>query len=461
MSRIVPLILAVAFFMEMMDSSIIATALPAIAKDIGTEPVALKLALTSYLVALAIFIPLSGWLADRFGARNVFRWAIGVFMLGSLACAFADSLQSFVFSRFLQGMGGSMMMPVGRVLMIRSTPKSELVSAMAWLTVPALMGPMVGPPVGGFITTFFSWHWIFIINLPIGIAGILLAGIYLPRSGKRRRTRLDVKGFVLAGMAFSGMVFGLSVISLPALPPLYGLAGLAGGLLSGALLFRHARRVHNPILDPRIFSDENFARTNIWSFLFRLAVGAFPFLVPLMLQVGYGLSPFRSGMITFASALGALLMKFLASRTYARFGFNRVLPLAILLTSALMASYGFIDPVRFPLVLVGLIFLGGIARSMYFTGNNALMFSSLADADTAQGSAIAAVGTQISIALGVAMAGSLLEISQLFHERGLVLADFRMALVVLAAISAFAAIPYARMSGAAGANVSGHGQRNR
>ena len=456
MSRIAIIILAVALFMEMMDATVIATSLPAIAADIGTDPVALKLALTAYLVALAIFIPVSGWLTDRFGARNVFRIAIGVFMLGSLACAFSSSLLEFVGARFLQGMGGSMMMPVGRVLMIRATPKKDLVSAMAWLTVPALMGPMIGPPLGGYITTYFSWQWIFIINIPIGIAGIILAGIYLPRSGIRLKTRLDVKGFVLIGTAFSGIVFGLSVISLPALPPLFGIGTLAMGVVAAFAYWRHTKNVENPILNPKIFSDKNFSIANLWGSLFRLSIGAFPFIFPLMLQIGYGLNPFQSGLITFASAGGAIIMKFFAKQTYARFGFHQALPIAILINSVLMVSYGFINPITFAGLLFTLIFLGGLTRSMFFTGMNALMFSTLPDEDTSQGSAIAAVSAQISVAIGVAIAGSLLEISGFLRGSELALVDFQTALIVLAGISALAAIPFARMRPDAGANVSGY-----
>ena len=177
-----PMILAVALFMEQMDSTVIATSLPAIAQDLGTSPIALKLAVTAYLVALAIFIPISGWVSDRIGAKSVFRAAIGVFVLGSIACAFANSIHAFVLARFLQGMGGAMMTPVGRLLLVRGTPRAELVSAMAWLTIPALMGPILGPPLGGFLTTYLSWHWIFWINVPIGAAGILLVTRFLPES---------------------------------------------------------------------------------------------------------------------------------------------------------------------------------------------------------------------------------------------------------------------------------------
>jgi len=199
--RIVPLIIAVALFMENMDSTVIATSLPAIAADIGTNPLALKLAVTSYLLSLAIFIPASGWTADRFGARMVFRAAIAVFMLGSIGCALSSSLTDFVIARIVQGMGGAMMTPVGRMVLVRTISKRELIGAMAWVSTPALIGPVLGPPVGGFITTYATWHWIFIINIPIGLLGIVLATFYIPEVRAEKHERFDLVGMALAGLA--------------------------------------------------------------------------------------------------------------------------------------------------------------------------------------------------------------------------------------------------------------------
>src|SRR5689334_9651532 len=212
--RIVPLIIAVALFMENMDSTVIATSLPAIAADIGANPLALKLAITSYLLSLAIFIPASGWTADRFGARTVFRAAIAVFVIGSIGCALSSSLTDFVIARIVQGMGGAMMTPVGRMVVVRTISKRELVGAMAWVTTPALIGPVLGPPVGGFITTYATWHWIFIINVPIGVLGIFLATRYIPDVRAEKHERFDVVGMILAGLGIGGMAFGLSILGL-------------------------------------------------------------------------------------------------------------------------------------------------------------------------------------------------------------------------------------------------------
>ena len=344
MNRTVPLILAVALFMENMDSTVIATSLPAIATDIGTSPIALKLALTAYLVSLAIFIPISSWMADRYGARRIFRFAIGIFVIGSVACAISSSLPEFVLARFLQGIGGAMMTPVARLVLVRATAKRELVSAMAWLTIPGLIGPLVGPPIGGFITTFFTWHWIFLINVPIGIAGIWLAGRFLPEIPPAGTKRLDVRGFLLSAIAASGVVFGLSVVSLPALPPIVGIVTLLVGIVSALLYLRHARRVPDPILDFRLFRNPVFRAAISGGVLFRIGSGATPFLLPLLFQLGFGLTPFQSGMLTFASAFGAMAMKFLASVTLRTGGFRNVLIGSTLLGGMFIAASAFFTP---------------------------------------------------------------------------------------------------------------------
>src|ERR1041384_3593145 len=217
--RLVPLIIAVALFMENMDSTILAPSRPAIAADIGANPLALKLAITSYLLSLAVFIPASGWTADRFGARTVFRAAIAIFVIGSIGCALANSLTGFVIARIVQGMGGAMMTPVGRLGLVRSIDKRKLVDAMAWVTMPALVGPIIGPPVGGFITTYASWHWIFLINVPIGLIGIVLATKYIEDVRVAELERFDLTGMTLAGAGVAGLAFGLSVAGLGLVPP--------------------------------------------------------------------------------------------------------------------------------------------------------------------------------------------------------------------------------------------------
>ncbi|WP_275693131.1 MFS transporter [Devosia lacusdianchii] len=456
MIRVTPLILAVALFMEQMDSTVIATSLPAIAADIGTEPIALKLALTAYFVALAIFIPISGWMADRFGAKNIFRLAIFVFMLGSLACSFSFSLETFVISRFFQGIGSSMMTPVGRLLLVRSTPRNELVAAMAWLTVPALLGPLTGPLIGGFLTTYLSWHWIFWINIPIGIAGIILAGIFLQVPDSRNPRPIDVVGFLIAAVAFAGTVFGLSVVSLPALPIIYGYLTLAVGVTAGILYLLHARRTPYPLLDPQLFRHKLFRASITGGSFFRIGVGAVPFLLPLMLQLGFGLSPFQSGAITFVSAIGAIMSKFIAERVFARFGFPRVLGFAAFFGGGLIAAQGLFSTATPVPLMMGVLLAGGILRSVFFTGSNAIGYADVDDEEASQATAIVAVCQQLSVAFGVAVAGAILELSTRLRGSELQLIDFQIAFFVVGGLSALAAFIYWRLPPDAGSNVSGH-----
>ncbi|WP_332018224.1 MFS transporter [Devosia ureilytica] len=451
-----PLILAVALFMEQMDSTVIATSLPAIAADIGTEPIALKLALTAYFVALAIFIPISGWMADRFGAKNIFRLAIFVFMLGSLACAFSYSLETFVASRFFQGIGSSMMTPVGRLLLVRSTPRNELVAAMAWLTVPALVAPVTGPLIGGFLTTYLSWHWIFWINIPIGIAGVILSSIYLNVPDERTPRPVDLVGFFIAATAFSGLVFGLSVISLPALPIIYGYLTLAVGMTAALLYILHARKTAYPLLDLKLLRHPLFRSAITGGSLFRIGVGAVPFLLPLMLQLGFGLNPFQSGAITFVSAIGAIGSKFIAERVFARFGFPRVLGFAALFGGLLIAAQGLFTAETSVPVMMTVLIVGGILRSMFFTGTNAIGYADISDEEASQATAIVAVGQQLSVAFGVAVAGAILETTSIFSGGHLTLLNFQIAFFTVGGMSALAGLIYFRLPHDAGSNVSGH-----
>jgi EmrB/QacA subfamily drug resistance transporter len=454
--RLIPIILAVALFMEQMDSTVIATSLPAIAEDIGSDPISLKLALTAYFVSLAIFIPISGWVAERYGAKSVFRIAIAVFMVGSICCAFSDSLLAFVLSRFLQGIGGSMMTPVARLVLLRSTPRSQLVSAMAWLTIPAMIGPMTGPLLGGFLTTYQSWHWIFWINIPIGVLGIALVTRFLPEIRGGTARPIDLPGAALCGIAFSGIMFGFSVISLPAIPAVAGYAAIVVGFIAGLLYLRHAKRTAHPILDPQLFRRPLFRDALLGSSLYRIGIGAFPFLMPLMLQLTFGLSPFESGLTTFVSAIGAMLSKLGAQWLYATAGFRNTLMTMAILGSLFLGINGLFTPETPHLLLMGALLMGGVLRSFFFTGANALVFSDVDDARAGQATSINSVAQQLSIAAGVAVAGGALELTTHFHGGGLTLEDFHIAWFIVAFISVLSIVAFLRMPPDAGSEVSGH-----
>ena len=454
--RLIPLILAVALFMENMDSTVISTSLPAIAIDIGTSPIALKLALTAYLVSLAIFIPISSWFADKYGAKRVFQAAIFVFMAGSIGCAMAGSLGGFVIARFLQGMGGAMMTPVARLVLFRTTPRGELVSAMAWLTVPGLIGPLIGPPLGGFITTYFSWHWIFLINIPIGLIGSVLTRIYLPDMPPAGVKALDIVGFSLVAIAASGIVFGLSVISLPALPPIFGILAVITGAVALIVYILYARRKANPILQLGLFANPVFRSAIVGGTLFRIGNGALPFLLPLMFQLGFGMTPFESGSLTFVAAAGAMAMKFLAPRALRLGGFRNILISTALITACFSAANALFTPATPHLVIIAMLLVGGFLRSLFFTSANTLVFAAVEDAEGSQATAISATTQQVSIALGVAVAGGILEISALSTGSATSLELFAIAFVTVGFITASAAFAFLRLAPEAGNVVSGY-----
>nr|WP_280891525.1 MFS transporter [Jiella mangrovi] len=443
-------------FMENMDSTVIATSLPVIANDIGTSPIALKLALTSYYVSLAIFIPISGRIADRYGAKLVFRIAIAVFVLGSLACATVTSLGGFVAARFLQGMGGALMTPVGRLLLVRAVPKKDLVDAMAWFTIPALIGPLLGPPIGGAISTYSDWRFIFLINLPIGLAGILLAGRYLPKVEKIPSIRFDIPGFFLSGFACAGLVFGLSVVSLPALPPLVGVVMAAAGLGSAALFVLYARRTAEPLLRLKLLKVPTLRAAIVGGTLFRIGTGAVPFLLPLMLQLGFGYTPLQSGLTTCMSIGGAMVMKFLAKPILNRFGFRRTLLATAVIGGGMTMLIGLFRP-EWPIVLVVLLLLvGGFFRSLFFTSINTLAFADLSNRESGDATAMMAAVQQVAIATGVAVAGGVLELGMTVGGRpGVGLADFTLAFCVVGGVTAMSVLAFLKMPADAGDEVAG------
>jgi EmrB/QacA subfamily drug resistance transporter len=455
--RIVPLIVAVALFMENMDSTVIATSLPAIAADIGTNPLSLKLALTSYLLSLAVFIPMSGWTADRFGARTVFTSALAVFMLGSIGCALASSLEDFVIARIVQGMGGAMMTPVGRLVLVRSIDKRELVNAMAWVTVPALVGPVIGPPVGGFITTYASWHWIFLINIPIGLIGIAFALKFIDPVRADDLEPFDARGMLLASLGVAGLAFGLSVAGLDLLPWTIVAALIGGGAVAMTLYVVHARKVKAPPLDFRLTRYPTFHAALIGGFLFRLGIGAIPFLLPLMLQIGFGMTPFQSGMVTFATAVGALGMKTVAARIIGTFGFRPVLTIVGVVSAVFLAACAAFTPAT-PLVIIFLILLvGGFFRSLTFTSINTIAYAEVAVRELSRATALMAVSQQLSISAGVAIGAAVVEATLRWKgASGLSADDFWPAFLVVAAISASSALFFARLPPDAGAEMSGH-----
>jgi EmrB/QacA subfamily drug resistance transporter len=453
--RIVPLIIAVALFMENMDSTVIATSLPAIATDIGTNPLALKLAVTSYLLSLAVFIPASGWTADRFGARTVFSGAIAVFMLGSIGCALSSSLSDFVIARIIQGMGGAMMTPVGRMVLVRTIDRREFIGAMAWVSTPALIGPILGPPVGGFITTYATWHWIFLINIPMGLLGIALALRYIPNVKAEEREPFDLVGMVLAGAGIGGLAFGLSVLGLNFLPFWIVALLIAGGTAFIVAYLIHAKRTANPVLDLTLFRLPTFYGSVVGGFLFRLGIGALPFLLPLMLQIGFGMTPFQSGLITFATAIGAMGMKWAATAILRAYGFRKVMVLNAVISAVFLGVCAFFTAQTPIWAMVLLLFAGGFFRSLQFTSINSLSYAEVEPQRAGRATSLVSVAQQLAMSSGVAVGAMAVELT--LHFRGgatFEAVDFPPAFLGVALISALSVVFFARLPAEAGAEMS-------
>jgi len=460
--RIVPLIVAVALFMENMDSTVISTSLPAIAAALDTKPLALKLAVTSYLLALAICIPASGWTADRFGARNVFRLAVSVFMLGSIGCALSHSLQEFVFARIIQGMGGAMMTPVGRLILLRSIDKRHLVNAMSWVTIPALVGPICGPPLGGFITTYASWHWIFIVNVPIGLAGLVMVTLYIPDLQAEPPAPFDFAGFMLSGLGIGGLAFGLSVMGLDFLP-IWVVAALLGvGAASAAAYVLYARRRAAPILDLNLFQFSTFRAAIFGGFMFRLGIGALPFLLPLLLQLGFDLTPFQSGLITFTGALGSMFMKAAVASVLKHTGYRPVLLYNSLVSGAFLAACASFVPGMPFAAMVAILLAGGFFRSLQFTAINTIAYAEIEPRLMSRATAIVSVAQQLALSTGVAVGALAVELTMRFkHGTAIGAYDFPPAFIVVGALTAAAALAFVGLAPEAGAELAGRDARLR
>ncbi len=450
------MIVGCALFMEMLDSTVISTALPVMAKSLGEDPIKLNLAITSYLLSLAVFIPISGWMADRYGARTVFRAAIVIFTIGSILCGLSQSLPQLVAARILQGFGGAMMVPVGRLIVLKTVAKSELVTAMSYLTVPAVLGPVVGPPIGGFIVTYYSWRWIFFINVPIGLIGITLVTWYIPNIREETVFPLDLRGFLLTGLGLAGLVFGFESIGHGVLPAGIIMCVMAAGGMCMALYILHARRIDYPIIDLGLMKIPTFNAATLGGGLFRMGIGALPFLLAMLLQVVFGLTPFASGMLTFASAAGALFMKMTATPIIRRLGFRSVLIGNGVLSAFIMMSYALFRSTTPHFVIILALLTGGFFRSLQFTALGSLAYADVPNLLMSGASSLSSMAQQLFLSLGVAIGAMLLHIS--LGARGsahLSVHDFTPAFVVMGVLALTSSLLFIPLEYHAGDEVSG------
>lgn len=442
--------------MEMLDSTVISTALPAIAHSMHEDPIRLNLAITSYLLSLAVFIPISGWMADRYGSRTVFRAAIALFTFGSILCGVSQSLSQLVASRIIQGFGGAMMVPVGRLIVLKTIPKSRLVEAMSYLTVPAVLGPVVGPPVGGFIVTYYSWRWIFFINVPISIIGITLVTMFIENINEEDVPPLDLRGFVLTGLGLAGLVFGFEMVGRGILPGSIVMCLLAGGgLCTGAYIF-HARRARYPIIDLALLKIPTFNSATVGGGLYRMGIGALPFLMPLLLQLVFGLTPFKSGLITFTGAAGALIMKPTAPPIIRRFGFRNVLVGNGVVSSFILMGYALFRPTTPYSLIVATLLFGGFLRSLQFTALGTLAYADVPPVLMSNASSLSSMAQQLFLSLGVATAALLLHVS--LHGRNvstLSSSDFMLPFVITGILAVGSSLIYLWLDPHAGHEVSG------
>ncbi|MCC2977834.1 DHA2 family efflux MFS transporter permease subunit [Sphingomonas sp. PL-96] len=453
--RTVALIIACAMFMENLDATVLATALPTMARDFGVRAPEMSIALTSYLLALAMFIPASGFVADRFGARRVFRAAIAVFVLGSLACGLAPNLPIMAIARFFQGVGGAMMMPVGRLVLLRSVAKRDMVSAMSWLIMPALIGPILGPPVGGFIVTYADWRWIFWLNLPIGITGFLLVGKFIADIREGERQPFDTRGFLLSAAALGCLLLGFEMTSrsegADIAAPL-----IAIGAVSGLFYVLHARKAEHPILDLSLMRVPTFRLSVLGGSLTRITQGAQPFLLPLMMQLGFGLTAAQSGGMTVATAIGSFGMKGVARRLLHRFGFRSSLVVMGVLGTAAYAACGLFRP-DWPLpAIFAVLVLSGFLMSFQFTAYNTIAYDEIGKERMSTATSFYSTFQQLMLSLGICTASVALHVSMgVTGHASPAFADFSAAFWTVTTISFAALLVNLRFDREAGDELSG------
>ncbi|HLZ92863.1 MAG TPA: DHA2 family efflux MFS transporter permease subunit [Candidatus Acidoferrum sp.] len=403
--RLLPWLVAVAFFMESLDTTILNTAVPAISEALRVTPLSMKSVLASYTLSLAVFIPISGWMADRFGTRRVFASAIGLFTLGSFLCGISSNIHLLVACRVLQGCGGAMMVPVGRLTLVRTFAKSELISAMSFMAIPALIGPMLGPIAGGLIVGYLHWRFIFFVNIPIGLVGLLLVYLHLPDYREERTNPLDIVGLILFGSGIALLSYVLEIFGEHTLSTaeILGLLTISLSLIAGYLF--HARQIAFPLLELSLFRIRTFRAAVSGSFFTRLGIGGVPFLLPLLYQVGLGFTPIQSGLLIMPQALAAMSTKFMLPRILNRLGYRGVLVSNTVILGLLLLLFATIG-LHTPVWIIALqASCYGAFTSLQYTSMNTLVYADVTEEQTSNASSIASTMQQLSISFGVAAAG--------------------------------------------------------
>ena len=460
-ARLLAFVVAGTFFMEYLDSTIIATALPSMARDFGIGPNELSPGVTAYMLTLAVFIPVSGWIADRVGSRTVFGAAIAIFTLASVLCGTAHGLASFTASRVLQGIGGAMMVPVGRMIVVRNTERARMMQAISTITWPGVVAPVLGPSVGGFITSYASWHWVFLLNVPLGIAALAAVATIVPQQRADTARPLDRPGFLLSGGALIVLLYGTELAGRRDGSPTLATALVLGGAVLGMLGVRHMRRARHPLLALDAFGVPSFRISILWGSASRVALETVPYLSPLLFQVGFGLSAFQSGLLLLAAAAGNLGMKLFTTPVLRRAGFRRVALVNAALAATCIAGLGTLGAGTPLPVTLGLLFAYGITRSMQLTTLNTLVFADIADAQKGAASTLQSVAQQMMIGTGIAFAALCLRLAaaargvQDAAVGGFTAGDFHRAYLVAGLLMLVSLIGYARLRRDAGVAIGG------
>jgi EmrB/QacA subfamily drug resistance transporter len=403
--RVLPWLVAVAFFMESLDTTILNTAVPVISRALGVSVLNMKSVLASYTLSLAVFIPISGWMADRFGTRRVFATAIGVFTLGSALCGLSSNIHLLVACRVLQGFGGAMMVPVGRLTLVRTYPRSELVRAMSFVAIPGLIGPMLGPLAGGLIVGYFHWRAIFFLNVPVGFLGLLLVYTHLPDYRESQTPPLDILGLILFGSGIALLSYVLEVFGDHTLNTgeVLGLLAISFTLLGGYGL--HAAQTATPLLQLALFKVRTFAAAVSGSFITRLGIGGVPFLLPLLYQVGLGQNPIQSGLLIMPQAAAAMSTKLFISKLLNRLGYRTILISNTILLGVMLMLFATIGPGTPVWLIVLQAFVYGALTSTQYSSMNTLVYADVPQAKASAASSIASTLQQLSLSFGVAAAG--------------------------------------------------------
>jgi EmrB/QacA subfamily drug resistance transporter len=456
--KLVALVVAVAFFMQLLDGTIITTSLPQMALSFGIEPVAMSVGITVYMLSMSIFIPISGWLGDRYGARNVFLISIAIFTVASFVCGVSETLWQFVGARAVQGVGGALMTPIGRMIVLRNANKSELVSAIALITWPALFAPVIGPVLGSFITTYFSWHWNFLINIPLGVLGILLVFKFVPDERDAIVPKFDMKGFILSAVGLALVLSSLDSFSHGLQEFYIAIAMLVIGTVLSVAAGRHFLRSKHPLLDLSVFKVQTFAlSTAAAGTLGRTSINSAPFLLPLLFQVGFGFSAIRTGTFILVYFIGNLAMKTVTTPLLKQFGFRAILIFNGLIASLSLAACSLLSAGSSEVIAFALLFIAGLSRSMQFTALNTLTFADTTAAQRTSASTISSMLQQMSMLLGVAVSAIVLNLSQMAHGNATTsLTDFRIAFFVVGIIGVVSALRFVVLPANAGEEVSGH-----